>query len=111
MSIEVNLSESGRTLYIAVYGEFNSRNKKEINDLVEKYGPDMSYHFDFSNTTHVRSDGVGMLINMRQAMGGMNANINLTNCGDGVRDIFCYAGLQGLFSITRPVNDEEMVAA
>lgn len=102
MSVSIDVSGNGSLITFHIHGEFDSRLKHEIQDVIERHGAGALYQFDFSDVTIVRSSGVGMLIVMRQDLGGAHANIKLINCGSRIRYTLASGGLQGLFMISRP---------
>lgn len=101
MSLAIDVSNNGRCITFYVEGEFDSSIKFEVQDVTERHGPGALYLFDFSRVTSVRSSGVGMLIVMRQDLGGAHANIKLINCGARIRETLACGGLQSLFIISR----------
>lgn len=102
MSLTIDVTEKGCSVTLRVEGGFDSSIKYEIQDVIERYGPGALYQFDFAGVTKVLSSGVGMLILMRQDLGGAHANIKLINCGAKVRNTLASGGLQSLFMISRP---------
>ena len=106
MSIKIRRAKSGEIITFKIAGEFTSASKHQIQDVVEKYGAGICYQFDFAAVNKVYSSAVGMLIVLRQSLGGADANIKLVNCGAKVREVLYMAGLQSLFAITRPETEE-----
>ena len=101
MSFEIEVTDNGCQVFFYLQGEFGSEIKDQVQEMVRRHGAGATYHFDFANVSRVLSSGVGMLMMLRQELGGMIANIKLVNCSTSTRATFNYVGIQNLFFISR----------
>lgn len=100
MSISAEYSECHKALVIQAGEQFDSRCRPALQALVSQCEADMPYIFDFTGTTQVDSSGIGILIGLRQQLGGKRASISLINCGPEVMSAFMLTGLQELFTLS-----------
>lgn len=91
--------EGPHSVIISVTGQFDYRVKTEIQKLVASMGGFARYCFDFGETSRLHSTGVGLLIGLRQQLGGSRANVCLSNCGEEIMQVLAQAGVLNLFTV------------
>jgi HptB-dependent secretion and biofilm anti anti-sigma factor len=55
---------------------------------------------DLSDAKHLNSEGLGMLLILREYAGGDESNLSVTGCGADIRRIFNASGFEKLFDIS-----------
>lgn len=84
---------------IAISGQFDVRKKDEIHEVIAWVGMRAHYRFDLGKTSKLHHTGVGLLISLRQQLGGRRANISLHNCSEEIMRVLERAGLLQLFPV------------
>ncbi len=85
-SIETSLSSDGSTLTIKVVGRFDFSLHEAFQRAYETHGkPGMSYVIDLYATDYLDSSGLGMLLLMRENVGGERADIRLTGGSEQIQ--------------------------
>ena len=90
---------STHAVTISVAGQFDHSIKTELQEGIASLGDMMRYCFDFGRTSKLHSTGVGLLIDIRQQLGGARANISLQNCSEEIMRVLKQAGLLPLFTV------------
>lgn len=57
------------------------------------------YVVDFRDTEYMDSSGLGMLLNMRRALGGESADVRLVNCRSQVKKVLLISRFETKFAI------------
>ena len=99
MSISVNESEDGKTLTITLPNEFDFRVHKEFRNTHKNPNPKAQYVVDFSQTVHMDSSALGMLLLMREELGNDRAKIKFINCRPNVKQLLEMASFHQLFDV------------
>ena len=99
MAITVNESDDGNTVTVKLPNEFDFRAHKEFRDTHKNPKSDVKYILDFSQTEHMDSSALGMLLLMREELGNDNANVKLINCRDNIKSLLEMASFHQLFDV------------
>ena len=91
--------DSAHAVTISVAGQFDHSIKTELQKGIASLEKVMCYYFDFGRTSKLHSTGVGLLIDIRQQLGGARANISLQNCSEEIMRVLKQAGLLPLFTV------------
>lgn len=94
------LSNDGTTLSIAISGRFDFSLHELFGELYLRQ-PSTCTHFvlDLSEMASLDSAALGMLLLMRERLGGERSNITFVGVGSGVRRTFDIANFGGLFEV------------
>jgi anti-anti-sigma factor len=103
MSISAEYSGHHNELIIRAGEVFDIRCRSALLAMLGECDARVHCVFDFSRTRQADSSGVGLLIGLRQQLGGFAARMTLINCRPEVLETFMFAGLDGLFNIRRPL--------
>ncbi len=94
------VSEQPGAIVITMPGRFDSRSHGAFRALhASLRGREQPVIVDFQRTEYMDSSALGMLLCLRQDVGGDDAQIVLRNCGDAVAKILGIANFQKLFDI------------
>ncbi len=101
MSITSSLSDSGDVLTIAIEGRFDASSLEQFRRSFENVDSDnvKRYKVDLSETIHLDSSALGMLLVLRDHAGGDKADITIANCTPEVKKIFAISSFEQLFTI------------
>lgn len=101
MSITSSLSDSGDVLTIAIEGRFDASSLEQFRRSFENVDSDnvKRYKVDLSETIHLDSSALGMLLVLRDHAGGDKADITISNCTPEVKKIFAISSFEQLFTI------------
>ena len=101
MAISVNESTDGKTFTIILPNEFDFRVHKEFRHTHKNpnLNAQAQYIIDFSQTEHMDSSALGMLLLMREEPGNENANIKFINCRPNVKQLLEMASFHQLFNV------------
>ncbi len=100
MSISTQWSNDNHHLSVTLPQQFNidtHRDFKVIRDSVKDR--DVKCTLDFSQTQYIDSSALGMLLMLREELGGDDADIELVNCAQEVRNLLDLAQFGTLFTI------------
>lgn len=98
MPIETSINNNGKVLTISVIGNFSFELQDAFRASYESGGMER-YIIDLEHTEYMDSAALGMLLMMREMVGGDNADITLQNCGQDIRVILKVANFEDLFTI------------
>lgn len=87
MSIESKLSQDGKTVAISVRGRFDFSIVNAFRSAYEAHDKGLTYIIDLRQAEHIDSSALGMLLNMRNHLGGDAAKVEIHNCAPGIRRI------------------------
>jgi anti-anti-sigma factor len=102
MPVTSEISNDGATITIKVGGRFDFAVQNEFRDCyhnIENSGKDTNFVIDMSNTNYMDSSALGMLLMMREYLGGNSANISIVNCSADIKNILTVANFQSLFTM------------
>ena len=101
MSVTSTVSADGKEITINISGRFDFAVQNEFRDSYYNTTPDDGIRFsiDMANASYMDSSALGMLLMMREHLGGNNASITLCNCTADIRNILTVANFQSLFKI------------
>lgn len=101
MPVSSTVSEDGKTITITISGRFDFAVQNEFRDSYYSSGLDDGIKFviDMANASYMDSSALGMLLMMREHLGGNSANITLTHCTADIRNILTVANFQSLFKV------------
>jgi anti-anti-sigma factor len=87
MSVSVLPKQEDGNVIIKVSGEFTFTMQRDFRIAYETYSTNMKFKIDLSETTHIDSAGLGILMAMRSKLGGDQARIEICSCKPQVRDL------------------------
>jgi len=101
MAIKSVLSDNGSILTIAIDGRFDASSLDEFRRAYEDVDSNslQKYVVDLSDTVHLDSSALGMLLVLRDFAGGDKANITIDKCSPEVKKIFAISSFEQLFTI------------
>ncbi|HDS1734479.1 MULTISPECIES: STAS domain-containing protein [Pseudomonas] len=101
MAVEPTLSADGTTLTIAVKGRFDFGKHQEFRDAYERHNhkPDQVV-IDLKEATYLDSSALGMLLLLRDHVGGDDADVRVVHANSDVRKIFAISNFDKLFDIS-----------
>lgn len=101
MPVTTTVSADGKDVTINISGRFDFAVQNEFRDSYYGIGPDDGVRFtiDMAKASYMDSSALGMLLMMREHLGGNSANIRLCNCTADIRNILTVANFQSLFQI------------
>ena len=100
MSMSTQWSNDNRQLTVTLPQQFNidtHRDFKVIRDSVKDR--EVVCILDFSHTQYIDSSALGMLLMLREELGGDDAKIELIHCAPEVRNLLDLAQFGTLFTI------------
>lgn len=99
MAVETEVSQDGKKLTIKVKGRFDFGNHQEFRSAYERNKPD-SVKVDLKDATYLDSSALGMLLMLRDHVGGDNSDIRVVNANSDVRKILAISNFDKLFDIS-----------
>lgn len=101
MAIHSSVSPDGSTLNITVEGRFDASYLDDFRRCYEGGASEgvKKYVVDLSDTLHLDSSALGMLLVLRDYAGGDASDISICNCSDDVKKIFAISAFGQLFDI------------
>ena len=100
MAITANSSADGQELTIYVEGRFDFGAHQEFRDAYERIdSTPRRYVVDLKNTTYLDSSALGMLLMLRDKMGGASKEVALTGVRGNVKQVLDIANFGKLFQI------------
>lgn len=98
MSVESKNSGDGDELTISIDGRFDFGLQKDFRSCYENIKA-KRYVVNLRNTEYMDSSALGMLLMMREHVGGSSADITLQNCSNEIKTILNVANFHSLFKI------------
>ena len=102
MPVKSEISNDGKTITIKINGRFDFAIQNEFRDcyynLENKEGS--KFVIDMSNANYMDSSALGMLLMMREYLGGNSADISIINTSADIKNILTVANFQSLFAMT-----------
>lgn len=101
MAIKSAITDNGATLTISINGRFDASALDEFRRSYEEQanGEVQNYKIDLSDTVHLDSSALGMLLVLRDHAGGDKSKITIANCSPEVKKIFSISSFEQLFTI------------
>ena len=100
MPVEAKISDDGKTLTIKVSGRFDITLHKTFSDSYkDKIGSISNVILDMANVEYIDSSGLGMMLVLRERIGGDAARIDIVNVSPGVEKILKIINYDKLFNI------------
>jgi len=101
MAVTSELSSQGTTLTISIKGRFDFAKHQDFRGAYEKpmTKPEL-FVVDLKETTYVDSSALGMLLLLRDYVGGDDSDVRLVNCNSDVRKILAISNFDKLFDIS-----------
>jgi anti-anti-sigma factor len=92
-------SDDGKIITIKLPNEFDFKSHKEFRETHKNPKENVQYILDFSQTSHMDSSALGMLLLMREELGNDNAKVRLVNCRDNIKALLEMASFHQLFEV------------
>lgn len=100
MPLHRQFSNDGKELIISIKGKFDFSLVQEFRQAYSDVGDQQPTVFiDLRETEYLDSSALGMLLNMRKALGQSVKSIHIINCRPEVRSIFDISRFDKLFVI------------
>jgi anti-anti-sigma factor len=101
MSISSEISPDANKITIKISGRFDFAVQNEFRDCYYNATPEENPQFviDMAGANYMDSSALGMLLMMREYLGGNSANISIINCSPDIKNILTVANFQSLFSM------------
>ena len=101
MPVTSELTNDGGTITIKVSGRFDFAVQNEFRDCYYNVSKDKDTKFviDMSGTNYMDSSALGMLLMMREYLGGNSADITIKNSSADIKNILTVANFQSLFDM------------
>ena len=100
MGVSTTVSEDGAKVTIAVAGKFDFQLYDEFRaSYADTAGNGIEYIVDLSDTEYLDSSALGMLLLLREHVGGESSNIEITQASPEVRKILDVANFGKLFRL------------
>ena len=102
MSVTSTVSADGKEITINIRGRFDFAVQNEFRECYHGSGPNDGVRFviDMDKASYMDSSALGMLLMMREHLGGNSADITIRNCSPDISNILTVANFQSLFKIT-----------
>ncbi len=99
MPVTSEISEDGKTTTIKIGGRFDFAVQNEFRDCYYNAKTDGGEKFivDMSGANYMDSSALGMLLMMREYLGGNAADISIENSSPDIKNILTVANFQSLF--------------
>lgn len=101
--VSTELSESGDSLTIRVIGNFDFHVHRDFQRAYQNLSsPPLNYRIDLSETSHLDSAALGMLLLLRDHCAredGSRASVELLNANDHVANILAVSNFDKIFKI------------
>lgn len=98
MAISTKKSDDGNEFTISIDGRFDFGLQKDFRKCYEEIKA-KKIVVDMGNTEYMDSSALGMLLMMREHVGGTSSHIELKNCSQDIKTILSVANFQSLFKI------------
>ena len=102
MPLTSELSSDAKTKTIKLTGRFDFSAQQEFRDCYHGTTPDDGVKFviDMASANYMDSSALGMLLMMREHLGGDAAKISIIHCSPEIKNILNVANFQTLFDIS-----------
>jgi len=101
MPVTSTVSANGKDITIKITGRFDFAVQNEFRDCYHGIDSDdgASFTIDMNKASYMDSSALGMLLMMREHLGGNSANITISNSSADISNILTVANFQSLFKI------------
>lgn len=100
MSILASGSPDGKELIICIKGRFDYSTQQDFRHAYEDAPESLdAYVVDLRETTYLDSSALGMLLLLRDHLGGEGRRIRIVNCNSDVKKILDISNFEQLFLI------------
>lgn len=99
MAINSSKSPDGNTITITMPPEFDFHSHKEFRQFQTNSTASTKFVLDFAQTRFIDSSALGMLLLMREELGGDRSRIKLINCQKTIRGLLEMANFHKLFDV------------
>lgn len=96
---QVSISDSDGRKTIRIHGDFVFALNREFRDLYQSLPPGRPVTVDLSAASYIDSAGLGMLVRLREHLGGDNRSVTLRGANPTIRNILAVANFGQLFII------------
>ncbi|MEO5371922.1 MAG: STAS domain-containing protein [Magnetococcus sp. DMHC-1] len=96
----ITIETQGNIVVMQIVGVFNYLLHNDFMRSIREAQKNATYVVNLMHTEHIDSAGLGMLLMMREMVGGDAARISLVNPNQKVRGILFMSQFQELFQIT-----------
>ncbi|MFK8333098.1 STAS domain-containing protein [Pseudomonas sp. BJa5] len=101
MAVETMVSQDGKKLTIKVKGRFDFGKHQEFREAYERKASRPDYVVvDLKEATYLDSSALGMLLMLRDHVGGDEAEVRVVNTSSDVRKILAISNFDKLFDIS-----------
>ncbi|ATB66885.1 STAS domain-containing protein [Pseudomonas mosselii] len=101
MAVETDFSQDGKKLTIKVKGRFDFGKHREFRNAYEHQCPRPdSVVVDLKEATYLDSSALGMLLLLRDHVGGDGSDIRVVHASPDVRKILAISNFEKLFDIS-----------
>ncbi|MBH3427750.1 STAS domain-containing protein [Pseudomonas alkylphenolica] len=100
MGVISELSQDGKKLTIKVKGRFDFGKHQEFREAYERNAQPASVVVDLKEATYLDSSALGMLLLLRDHVGGDDSEIRVVNTSSDVRKILAISNFDKLFDIS-----------
>ena len=100
MSVITEVSPDGQKLTISIKGRFDFAKHREFRQSYENLDARNAVVVDLKDATYLDSSALGMLLLLRDHVGGENADVRLVNSSSDVRKILAISNFDKLFDIS-----------
>ncbi|MBM5460612.1 STAS domain-containing protein [Pseudomonas sp. P66] len=100
MAVDTEVSQDGEKLTIKVKGRFDFGKHLEFRNAYEHQRCASSVVVDLREATYLDSSALGMLLMLRDHVGGDEADVRVVNTNPDVRKILAIANFDKLFDIS-----------
>lgn len=101
MSMNIDIRENSKEIYIRVTGKFDFDSHEDFHKAIQAASTSnySKYTVDLGSVEDLDSSALGMLLLLRETAGGENSNVEIINCRPGIREILNIANFQQMFRI------------
>lgn len=101
MPVTSDVLADAKTVNIKISGRFDFAVQNEFRECYYHKGPGDKKVFiiDMSNANYMDSSALGMLLMMREYLGGNEADITIIKCSPDIKNILTVANFQSLFKM------------
>jgi anti-anti-sigma factor len=102
MALKLHAVADGKEAVLAIAGRFDFNVHEEFREALEKMrgGGYSRYTVDMGAVEDLDSSALGMLLLLRDTLGGDKADIQISRCRSEIREMLVMANFQELFRIS-----------
>jgi len=99
MSVSRHIDEEHAEVVITIDGRFDFSLHKLFRDAYRDIDPGKRFRIDLSRATYLDSSALGMLLLLREHVGGDQGRVRICGCGEDVLRVLKIANFHRLFTI------------